>query len=122
MSLSPLKSRTHISSFCAVQSDLPSVTVIIPARPDESEVTAVAAARALDYPADKLEIILARGKQPLLQAQYRAAHRQGGNHLFPRRRFAGAAGQLEACGGTFSQSQGADGWRPELVSARSTIS
>jgi len=50
-----------------VQNDLPSVTVIIPARPDESEVTAVAAARALDFPADKLEIILARGKQPSVQ-------------------------------------------------------
>ena len=55
------------SSFCAVQTDLPRVTIIIPARPDESEVTAVAAARALDYPADKLEIILARGKQPSVQ-------------------------------------------------------
>jgi succinoglycan biosynthesis protein ExoA len=54
-------------SFCAVQTDLPRVTIIIPARPDESEVTAVAAARALDYPADKLEIILARGKQPSVQ-------------------------------------------------------
>lgn len=47
--------------------NLPSVTVIIPARPDEAEVTAVTAARALDYPADKLEIILARGKQPSVQ-------------------------------------------------------
>ena len=46
---------------------LPSVTVIIPARPDEAEVTAVTAARALEYPADKLEIILARGKQPSVQ-------------------------------------------------------
>lgn len=46
---------------------MPSVTVIIPARPDEAEVTAVTAARALDYPADKLEIILARGKQPSVQ-------------------------------------------------------
>lgn len=46
---------------------MPTVTVIIPARPDEPEVTAVAAARALDYPADKLEIILARGKQPSVQ-------------------------------------------------------
>ena len=46
---------------------LPSVTVIIPARPDEAEVTAVKAARELDYPADKLEIILARGKQPSVQ-------------------------------------------------------
>jgi succinoglycan biosynthesis protein ExoA len=41
--------------------------VIIPARPDEAEVTAVTAARALDYPSDKLEIILARGKQPSVQ-------------------------------------------------------
>ena len=47
--------------------NLPSVTVIIPARPDEAEVTAVKAARELDYPADKLEIILARGKQPSVQ-------------------------------------------------------
>ncbi len=46
---------------------LPIVTVIIPARPDEAEVTAVKAARTLDYPADKLEIILARGKQPSVQ-------------------------------------------------------
>ena len=55
---------------------LPSVTVIIPARPDEAEVTAVTAARALDYPADKLEIILARGKQPSVQRNtaLRAAH------------------------------------------------
>jgi len=44
-----------------------SVTVIIPARPDESEVQAVTAARQLDYPADRFEIILARGKQPSVQ-------------------------------------------------------
>lgn len=67
LSLSTLKSRGQISSFCAVQNDWPSVTLIIPARPDEPEVQAVAAARALDYPADKLEIILARGKQPSVQ-------------------------------------------------------
>jgi cellulose synthase/poly-beta-1,6-N-acetylglucosamine synthase-like glycosyltransferase len=59
-----------------VSEQLPSVTIIIPARPDEAEVTAVAAARALDYPADKLEIILARGKQPSVQRNtaLRAAH------------------------------------------------
>jgi succinoglycan biosynthesis protein ExoA len=43
------------------------VTIIIAARPDQAEVRAVAAARQLDYPADKLEIILARGKQPSVQ-------------------------------------------------------
>jgi GT2 family glycosyltransferase len=51
------------------------VTVIIAARPDEANVRAVAAARGLDYPADKLEIIVARGKQPSVQrnAAIRAA-------------------------------------------------
>ena len=46
---------------------LPTVTIIIPARPDEPDVPAVAAARRLDYPAELLEIILARGKQPSVQ-------------------------------------------------------
>jgi succinoglycan biosynthesis protein ExoA len=50
-----------------VSDELPSVTVIIPARPDEPEVKAASVARQLDYPADKLEIILARGKQPSVQ-------------------------------------------------------
>jgi succinoglycan biosynthesis protein ExoA len=55
-------------------SELP-ITVIIPARPDQSEVRAVGAAQKLDYPADKLEIILARGRQPSVQrnAAIRAA-------------------------------------------------
>ncbi len=43
------------------------VSVIIAARPDESEVRSVAAARQLDYPPEKLEIILARGRQPSVQ-------------------------------------------------------
>ncbi len=53
----------------------PSVTVIIPSRPDLADVPAVVAARALDYPQDKLEIILARGRQPSVQrnAALRAA-------------------------------------------------
>jgi succinoglycan biosynthesis protein ExoA len=46
---------------------MPSVTVIIAARPDQAEIQAVPAAHALDYPVDKLEIILARGKQPSAQ-------------------------------------------------------
>jgi cellulose synthase/poly-beta-1,6-N-acetylglucosamine synthase-like glycosyltransferase len=58
-----------------VDNSLPTVTIIIAARPDQSEVRAVAAARRLDYPPDKLEIILARGKQPSVQrnAALRAA-------------------------------------------------
>jgi succinoglycan biosynthesis protein ExoA len=43
------------------------VTIIIPARPEQADVKAVRAAQALDYPSDRLEIILARGKQPSVQ-------------------------------------------------------
>lgn len=50
-----------------MDNSLPTITIIIAARPDQAEVRSVAAARQLDYPADKLEIILARGKQPSVQ-------------------------------------------------------
>jgi succinoglycan biosynthesis protein ExoA len=58
-----------------VNDSLPKVTVIIAARPDNREVRAAEAARLLDYPPEKLEIILARGKQPSVQrnAAIRAA-------------------------------------------------
>lgn len=46
---------------------LPKVTVVIAARPDQTDIKAVPAARNLDYPADKLEIMVARGKQPSIQ-------------------------------------------------------
>ena len=47
--------------------NLPSITVLIAARPGPAEVKAVAASRVLDYPVDKVEIIVARGKQPSAQ-------------------------------------------------------
>jgi cellulose synthase/poly-beta-1,6-N-acetylglucosamine synthase-like glycosyltransferase len=50
-----------------VNENVPSITVLIAARPAQVEIKAVAASRALDYPADKLEIIVARGKQPSAQ-------------------------------------------------------
>jgi hypothetical protein len=50
-----------------VNNRLPSVTVIIAARPDQAEIKAVAAARELDYPSELFEIIVARGKQPSVQ-------------------------------------------------------
>jgi succinoglycan biosynthesis protein ExoA len=50
-----------------VNNSLPSVTVIIAARPDQAEIKAVVAARQLDYPPEFLEIIVARGKQPSVQ-------------------------------------------------------
>ena len=46
---------------------VPSVTVLVAARPEQAEIKAVSASLALDYPADKLQIIVARGKQPSVQ-------------------------------------------------------
>jgi len=46
---------------------LPGVTVLIPTKPDQAEIQAVTAARAFDYPPDKLEILVARGRQPSVQ-------------------------------------------------------
>src|SRR5437588_3281188 len=43
------------------------VTVLIAARPEQAKINAVAASRALNYPPEKLEIIVARGKQPSAQ-------------------------------------------------------
>lgn len=45
----------------------PSVTVLIAARPDQVEIKAVNAAKEFRYPDGKLEIIVARGKQPSVQ-------------------------------------------------------
>jgi succinoglycan biosynthesis protein ExoA len=46
---------------------MPSITVLIAARPGQAEIKAVAASAALDYPADNLEILVARGQQPSAQ-------------------------------------------------------
>ena len=46
---------------------LPSISVIIPTRPEQREIKALTAARRLNYPREKLEIIVARGKQPSVQ-------------------------------------------------------
>ena len=51
----------------AVNSELPFVSIIIPTRPGQSEVPAVNAAGLLDYPRERLEIIIARGRQPSVQ-------------------------------------------------------
>src|SRR5207247_7416994 len=50
-----------------VDDEFPSVTVVIAARPDQAEIKAVNTSRTLDYPAEKMEIIVARGKQPSAQ-------------------------------------------------------
>ncbi len=46
---------------------LPSVTVLVACRPGQVEINAVTGGKQLDYPHDKLEIIVARGKQPSIQ-------------------------------------------------------
>jgi hypothetical protein len=46
---------------------LPNITIIIPARPEQTEIKAVTASKALDYPRENLEIIVARGKHPSVQ-------------------------------------------------------
>lgn len=53
----------------------PFVSVIIAARPGQAEIKAVDASRMLDYPKDRLEILVARGAQPSVQrnAALRAA-------------------------------------------------
>ena len=47
--------------------ELPTITVVIAARPGQADVLAVTASRRLDYPPDRLEVIIARGAQPAVQ-------------------------------------------------------
>jgi cellulose synthase/poly-beta-1,6-N-acetylglucosamine synthase-like glycosyltransferase len=58
-----------------VNEKLPSVTVLIAARPGQAEIKAVTAGRLLDYPRGKLDILVARGRHPSVQrnAALRAA-------------------------------------------------
>ena len=49
---------------------LPSITVLIAAPPDQTEILAVNAGRLIDYPRDRFEIIVARGKQPSVQRNH----------------------------------------------------
>jgi succinoglycan biosynthesis protein ExoA len=60
-----------------VNSELPFVTIIIPTRPGQGEIEAVKAARLLDYPADRLEILVARGRQPSVQRNEAIREAQG---------------------------------------------
>ena len=50
-----------------VNDTLPSVTVLVPTRPGQADILAVTAARQFDYPLERLEILVARGKQPSVQ-------------------------------------------------------
>ncbi len=50
-----------------MDNELPRVTIIVPTKPGQTEIKSVEAARRLDYPKDKLEILVARGRQPAIQ-------------------------------------------------------
>lgn len=67
----------RIPRLLAVRDDLPAVTVVIPAPPDLNEVLAVPAARALRWPAEKLEILLVRGRHPAVQRNVALRQAQG---------------------------------------------
>ncbi|MDB6024916.1 MAG: hypothetical protein JWM68_1139 [Verrucomicrobiales bacterium] len=54
-------------TLASVWKQTPLVTIIIPTRPEQVEIKALNAARKLEYPASRLEIIVARGKQPSVQ-------------------------------------------------------
>jgi len=57
--------------------DHPTVSVIIAARPGQTEVLAAEAARRFDYPRDQLEILVARGRQPSVQRNRAVAEARG---------------------------------------------
>lgn len=58
-----------VSSFslAPVEHEWPHVTIIVPTKPGQAEIPSVEAARQLDYPHERIDIIVARGKQPAIQ-------------------------------------------------------
>jgi succinoglycan biosynthesis protein ExoA len=60
-----------------VSNPLPTVTIIVPARPGEGRILALEAVRALDYPRERMDIIVARGKQPSVQRNTAIRSAQG---------------------------------------------
>lgn len=59
--------------------ELPMVTVLVPTRPGQDEIQALSASRSLDYPPERLEVLVARGQQPA--AQRNAALREARGDL-----------------------------------------
>ena len=57
------------------------VTVIIPARHGQQEIKALEAAQKLDYPPERLEILVARGRHPAVQRN-RAIHAAKGDIVY----------------------------------------
>jgi succinoglycan biosynthesis protein ExoA len=50
-----------------MENELPRVTIIVPTKPGQTEIKSVEAARRLEYPREKVDVIIARGKQPSIQ-------------------------------------------------------
>ena len=53
------------------------ITVVIAAKPEQAEIKAISAARNLNYPTEKLEILVARGRQPSAQRNMAARSAKG---------------------------------------------
>src|SRR3989442_10052748 len=64
-------------TFCGVSSELPLVSIIIPTRPGQAEIMAFNALEALDYPKERMEVLVARGKQPSVQRNAALKQAQG---------------------------------------------
>lgn len=56
-----------LPNLLGVSRELPFISIIIPAPPGMGDVRSAVAARHLDYPPEKLEILIARGRQPSVQ-------------------------------------------------------
>ena len=50
-----------------MQDCMPTISVIIPALSDEGDLPVVSFLKNIDYPQDKIEIILSIGKEPSIQ-------------------------------------------------------
>lgn len=68
-------------SLARVENELPRVTIIVPTKPGQVLIKSVEAARRLDYPHEKIEVIIARGRQPSIQRN-RALHEASGEIIY----------------------------------------
>lgn len=64
-----------------MENEFPRVTIIVPTKPGQAEIKSVQAAGRLDYPREKLEVLVARGRQPSIQRN-RALREAGGDIVY----------------------------------------
>jgi len=87
-----------------VSNPLPTVTIIVPARPGESRILALEAVRALDYPRERIDMIVARGRQPSVQRNSAIKSAQGELIYFLDDDARPAAGALRRAAEHFSRA------------------